>query len=83
MAASHFSPTLIVCSTLSSVMSTSVSPPPITQSDAELAESPFSLRYLEIVASFLSRLRSTPEQDMALTVSIGLRGLILICHRIG
>ena len=64
MAASHFSPTLMVCNTLSRVMSTSVSPPPISQSAAESA---FSLRYLEMVKSFLSRLRSTPVQDIPLT----------------
>ena len=64
MAASHFSPTLMVCNTLSRVMSTSVSPPPISQSAAESA---FSLRYLEMVKSFLSRLRSIPEEEMSLT----------------
>lgn len=68
MAASHFSPTLMVCNTLSRVMSTSVSPPPISQSAAEsAAESAFSLRYLEMVKSFLSRLRSIPEEEMSLT----------------
>ena len=84
MAASHFSPPLMVCSTLSSVMSTSVSPPPITQSDTAVAESLISLRYLERVVSFLSRFKSTPEQDMALTVSMRGRGRISIsCHNMG
>ena len=67
MAASHFSPTVMVCSTLSRVMSTSVSPPPISQLQSAAAESVFSLRYLEMVESFLSRFRSSPEQEMALT----------------